>query len=77
MIMVTDLDSNLLHSFASIFADGIRVSVTIAHGTDAKSFQNELLQVIHLYVPQSKTQFDGDKFEHSQWKITSPYPHLL
>ena len=78
IIMISDLDQNLDHAFASLFADDSRVSAVTKSPKDHQLFQNELNDTIYAWAPQNKAVFNGDKFEHIHFgkKQNSHHPFL-
>ena len=64
IIMIDDLDSGLLHSTASKYADDTRVTAKISNLDDANSFQIELNNTIYPWGPDNNMTLNGDKFEH-------------
>lgn len=64
IIMIDDLDCNLLHSIASMYADDTRVTAKISNLDEAKLFQTELDEKIYTWGPTNNMTLNGDKFEH-------------
>ena len=64
IIMIDDLDSKLIHSVSSKYADDTRVTAKIASPDDAKNFQSELNSIIYPWGPANNMALNGDKFEH-------------
>ena len=64
IIMIDDLDSELLFSTASKYADDTRVSAKISSPDDAIRFQKELDDVIYPWGPLNNMALNGNKFEH-------------
>ncbi|CAL4078644.1 unnamed protein product, partial [Meganyctiphanes norvegica] len=63
IIMIDDLDSELLYSSASKYADDTRVTAKISNPDDAKRFQTELNDVIYPWGPSNNMSLNGSKFE--------------
>ena len=64
IMMIDDLDSKLVHSSASKYADDTRVTVCIKTQQDHEVFQIELNTIIHPWGPNNNMSLNGDKFEH-------------
>ena len=64
IIMIDDLDSELIHSVASKYADDTRITAKISNSTEAENFQNELDNIIYPWGPANNMSLNGDKFEH-------------
>ena len=62
--MIDDLDSALIHSVSSKYADDTRVTAKIASPDDAENFQSELDTIIYPWGPANNMSLNGDKFEH-------------
>ena len=64
IIMIDDLDSELLYSASSKYADDTRVTAKISNPEDAENFQSELNNVIYPWGPSNNMSLNGNKFEH-------------
>ena len=64
IIMIDDLDSELMHSIASKYADDTRITARISEPGDALNFQEELQTKIYPWGPANNMSLNGDKFEH-------------
>ena len=64
IIMIDDLDSDLLCSTASKYADDTRVTANITNSNDEENFQKELDNKIYQWGPKNNMTLNGDKFEH-------------
>ena len=64
IIMIDDLDSKLIHSVASKYADDTRITAKISNSNEAENFQNELDNIIYPWGPANNMSLNGDKFEH-------------
>ena len=64
LIMISDIDKNLNHTFMSLFADDSRVTRKITTDDDCHLLQKELDEVIYPWAIRNNAIFNGDKFEH-------------
>ena len=64
ILMIEDLDSDLIHSIASKYADDTRVTARVSNQDEAESFQAELDDKIYPWGPANNMSLNGDKFEH-------------
>ena len=64
ILMIEDLDSDLIHSVASKYADDTRVTARVSNKDEAERFQAELNDKIYPWGPANNMSLNGDKFEH-------------
>ena len=64
IIMIDDLDSKLIHSVASKYADDTRITAKISNSNEAENFQNELDNIIYPWGPANNMSLNVDKIEH-------------
>ena len=64
ILMIEDLDSDLIHSIASKYADDTRVTARVSNQDEAECFQAELDDKIYPWGPANNMLLNGDKFEH-------------
>lgn len=64
--MIQDIDTNILHSFLSSFADDTRLMKEISNNTDVKFLQNDL-DVVYQWTSLNNIQLNGLKFEHLKY----------
>ena len=64
ILMIEDLDSDLIHSIASKYADDTRVTARVSNQEEAECFQAELNDKIYPWGPANNMSLNGDKFEH-------------
>ena len=62
--MIEDLDSDLIHSIVSKYADDTRVTARVSNQEEAECFQAELNDKIYPWGPANNMSLNGDKFEH-------------
>ena len=66
LIMIQDIDTNILHSFLSSFADDTRLMKEISKNTDVQSLQDDL-DVVYQWTSSNNMQLNGLKFEHLKY----------
>ena len=60
--MIQDIDTNILHSFLSSFADDTRLMKEISNNTDVQSLQDDL-NAVYQWTSSNNMQLNGLKFE--------------
>ena len=78
IIFVNDIDSNIVSSFLSSFADDTRVGLGISNENDAKTLQNDLNSV-YAWAQENSMVLNSSKFELLQYgkrKIDGAYSYI-
>jgi len=66
LIMIQDIDTNILHSFLSSFADDTRLMKEISNITDIQLLQNDL-ESVYRWTASNNMKLNGLKFEHIKY----------
>ena len=62
LILISDIDEEILHSFLSSFADDTRIGKSINNESDIQKLQEDLEKVFS-WADQNNMKFNNDKFE--------------
>ena len=66
LIMIQDIDTNILHSFLSSFADDTRLMKEISNNMDVQYLQDDL-DAVYQWTISNNMQLNGLKFEHLKY----------
>ena len=70
LILLSDIDSNIVSSFLSSFADDTRISRGVAGVTDASALQKDL-EIVYQWAEENNMSFNDLKFENLRFGLDS------
>ena len=69
LVLISDIDEHILHSFLSSFADDTRVGKSVANEEDVDKLQEDLAK-IYSWASKNNMKFNEDKFELIQFGLS-------